>query len=100
MCKKLVKALTKKKLHIHVVWTTTAGTFNTTEKVELNFSLPGLNPSSVINTDAHVVDTLGDYGIILGRDLLERVGIDILFSTKTIEWGQYSTPIKPVLAKE
>jgi hypothetical protein len=38
-----------------------------------------------------------DYDTIIGRDLLhEELGIDIKFSTKTMEWDGVSIPMKDV----
>jgi hypothetical protein len=35
------------------------------------------------------------YGVILGHDLLEKLGIDIKFSTKQVEWDGVSIPFVP-----
>ena len=34
--------------------------------------------------------------MILGRDLLDRIGIDILFSERQIKWGHVTAPMKAV----
>ena len=51
-------------------WTTTAGTFKTTEKVQLQFILPELHEGKTICCNAHVANALGIYDLIIGRDLL------------------------------
>jgi len=35
------------------------------------------------------------YDVIIGMDLLQALGIDVLNSTKTIQWGEHSIPFKP-----
>jgi hypothetical protein len=51
-----------------------------------------------VDTTVHVHDGhLSRYDMIIGRDLLKDLGIDVLFSTSTIEWTQMnaSIPMKP-----
>ncbi len=38
--------------------------------------------------------TLGAYDLIIGRDLMEFLGIDIRFSTQEIEWDNATVPFK------
>jgi hypothetical protein len=45
---------------------------------------------------AHVAKDLSNYDTIIGWDLLHELGIDIKFSTKTIEWDGVSIPMKDV----
>ena len=44
----------------------------------------------------NLVDLLGQYNMIIGRDLLHCIGIDILFSERTIKWNHVSVPMKQV----
>jgi hypothetical protein len=45
---------------------------------------------------AHVAKDLSNYDMIIGRDLLHELCIDVKFSTKTIEWDGVSIPMKSV----
>ena len=58
-----------------------AGTFSTKSKTELKFRLPELAPTADITTSAYVYEgKMHDYDIIVGRDLLNEIGIDLRFS--------------------
>jgi hypothetical protein len=37
------------------------------------------------------------YDIILGRDLLEHAGLDVMFSSKRVSWDEFSIPFHPRL---
>ena len=61
-------------------WKTKAGSFKTSKTCKINFSLPGFHPGREIQWKAYVEDTpLEDsqYDIIIGRDLLHELGIDL-----------------------
>jgi hypothetical protein len=80
------------------VWNTAAGKMSTHGKVRVTFTLPELSPSASVDTTVHVHDGhLSRYDMIIGSDLLKDFGIDVLFSTSTIEWTQMnaSIPMKP-----
>ena len=49
-----------------------------------------------IEWDFHVTKSMGAYDMIIGRDMLEDLGIDIRFSDKTIEWDDHTVPFKNV----
>ena len=82
--KATAKSLAKQKVPA-TVWTTAAGIFSTEYSTELVFSLPELNPTAEIKINAHVVDSAGNYNIILGRDLLSEIGLDVLFSDESVQ---------------
>jgi hypothetical protein len=48
----------------------------------------------LIAWNLHVTKSLGAYDMILGRDLLTDLGIDIRFSTNTVEWDNSEIPMK------
>ena len=80
------------------VWNTAAGPLSTEGKVTLTFTLPELSPSASITTTVHVHPTqITRYDMIIGRDLMTELGIDVMFSTSTIDWGRMnaSIPMKP-----
>ena len=41
-----------------------------------------------------VAEDLGPYDVIFGMDYLHRYGIDLKFSSGTIEWDGISTPMR------
>lgn len=75
---------------------TTAGTFCTHAKAKIQFSLNEFFEKRLIEHVAHVAKDLSGYDMILGRDLLHELGIDIKFSSKTIEWDGVAIPMKNV----
>jgi Aspartyl protease len=80
------------------VWNTAGGKMSTHGKVRVTFTLPELSPSASVDTTVHVHDRhLSQYNMIIGRYLLKDLGIDVLFSTSTIEWTRMkvSIPMKP-----
>ena len=38
---------------------------------------------------------LGNYVLIIGHDLLHKLGVDISFSTKTMSWNNVTIDMKP-----
>ena len=75
-------------------WSTPSGDLETNTVVKAQFTLPELQDDRLIEWDLHVTDTLGANDMILGRDLLEFLGIDICFSDNTVKWGSSSMPFK------
>jgi hypothetical protein len=68
----------------------------TTVKCKAQFTVPELHDNQLIEWDLHVTKTLGAYDMIIGRDILTDIGIDIQFSNNTIEWDQSKIPMKDV----
>ena len=70
-----------------VRFTTKAGTFATTRKCVVSLNLPSLQPDKTITWNFYVDEQQSThYDIILGRDVLMEVGIDLMFSEKKIVW--------------
>ena len=76
-------------------WSTMAGNFSTNSKCKLLFKLPELHDSATIIENAYVAQNLGTYDMILGRNTLRTLGINIIFSNNTIEWNGSQAPMKP-----
>ena len=76
-------------------WKTTAGEFTTSFKTKIEFSLPELHERRVITKTMHVTPNHMGYDMIIGRDLLEDLGIDIKFSTSSILWDFAEIPMRP-----
>ncbi len=90
---KFTKELKKKKEDASS-WTTMAGQFKTSTVVRSYFSMPELHDNKIIEWDFHVVDNMGAYDMIIGRDLMRALGINLNFTEDTIEWGTSSIPLK------
>lgn len=86
--------LTSSKDGTKTVWTTPSGNFATTKQAKAMFIIPELHDNRVIERTLHVAPDLGAYDMIIGRDLLQDLGIDIRFSDKTVEWDGVSIPFK------
>ena len=74
-------------------WQTQCGTFTTSSKAKIEFLIPELNDQRLVS--AYVHDTPSDmsYDIIIGQDLMQQMGIDLLNSTKTIRWDDKEVPL-------
>ena len=76
-------------------WHTTAGDFNTNFKSKIDFSLPELHEKRIITKTMHITPNEMGYDMIIGRDLLEDLGIDLKFSNHTISWDFAEIPMRP-----
>eukprot|EP00957_Ditylum_brightwellii_P023324 1760926-Ditylum_brightwellii.AAC.1 len=65
-------------------------------KCKVTFGLPELNPTAYVECTMHITNHLGRYNIILGRDILRELGINLDFKENSITWGDYQTSMKPV----
>ena len=81
---KFVKHLKRQKCK-PTSWITQNGTFTTCSKAKIEFLIPELNDQRLVT--AHVHDTPQDmtYDMIIGQDLMQQMGIDILNSSKSIK---------------
>ena len=76
------------------VWTTPGGAMKTTSKVKSQFMIPELHDNRLIDWTFHVTKSLGSYDMIIGRDIMEELGIDLRFSDLTVNWDGHSCPFK------
>ena len=102
----VVSKAVAQKLHIRkeesTTWTTAAGKFRTAGKARLLLKLPELSPSAAVKVTAHVHEgQVGAYDIIIGRDVLQETGIDLVFSEQRVKWPRMHAelPMKPANAK-
>jgi hypothetical protein len=77
------------------VWTTPAGELRTNSKVKAQFTIPELQEKKLIEWDLHVAPDMGAYDMIIGRDMLSFLGIDIRFSDQKVTWENEQIPFKP-----
>ena len=89
----LVTAKAAKKLRVRksnlkpTKWSTPAGEVSTRKTVKTQMTLPEFHHDRVIEWDFHVAESLGMYDMIIGRDLLKFLGIDIRFSKMRQQHG-------------
>ena len=72
-------------------WDTRGGNFTTSAKANVKFKMPELDKSKNVTWSMHVDDTPNTskrYDMILGRDLLQELSLDILFSECEIRGGE------------
>ncbi len=92
-----VKKYKKKTLTNATSWTTKAGTFKTNRKVACQFTLPEFHQGKDISWNMYVDETdarLNSYDMIIGRDLLHELGIDLLFSLGVMKWDNATVPMR------
>ena len=81
-----------------VTWKTMGGNFVTRSKAIIKFKLPEFSETKTITWSMHVDDNSDpshvQYDMIIGTDMMEAVGIDLRFSTMTIEWDNIIIPMK------
>ena len=89
----------KKTKVTNTTWNTKAGSFSTKEKCNCVFSMPEFHTGREIEWKVYVdetPDTLGQYDMIMGRDLLDTLGIDLLFSQKLVQWDNATIPMRNI----
>ena len=80
-------------------WHTQAGNITTNLKVNIDFTLPALSTTNVMTWKYHVGDSAkGRYYMILGRDLLTELVLNLKFYDRVIEsddrsFKGYTTPM-------
>ena len=92
----VARKLKVKRTPTEQVWTTPGGALETSAKVKAQFTIPELHDKRLIEWDTHVTSNLGAYDMIIGRDLLQFLGIDVLFSKTQVEWDGASMPFKDI----
>ena len=91
--KEIVKKLRIKK-EKSTEWENQIGTFKTSEKCKVQFFLPELYESRLIEWNIHVTEQKSKCDLIIGQDLMTELGIIINFKKQCIKWDDTSIPIK------
>ena len=94
----LLKKLKTKKTET-TQWVTKSGTFKTCCTSKIKFQLTAFHPNRDIEWTAFVDESPSDmsrYDMIIGRDLMHEIGMDILFSTSQMRWDNATVPMQPV----
>ena len=79
-----------------VQFLTAAGTYTSQGLVQLQFSMPELHHDRTIEWQFHVAENLGAYDLIIGRDLMQELPINLHFDTMEIEWDTARIPMRPL----
>ena len=80
-----------------VCWQTKAGVFEMNEQVSIQFQLPKLSKSKVIEWKIHVdwADKLSkNHEMIIGMDLMQKLGFTLDFNENKIMWDNATAVIK------
>ena len=68
-------------------WSTKAGSFKTKRKCDIEFTLPAFHENRTISCSAYVDESHHEsnhYDMIIGRDMMHSLGINLLFDTAQI----------------
>ena len=78
-------------------WSTAAGVLTTNKKTATSFSFPELHANKLINQSLHVVDlNINRYDMIIDRNLIRSLGIDIHGADMTIHWDYSAIPWRDI----
>jgi len=95
---KYVKQLQHKFVKCSDDYEIAGSTFTVTKELKLRFSLPKFGSSKIITSKFKIDSSTDNHGIgydmIIGRDILSILGIDISFTDKTVTWDHVTVPMK------
>ena len=79
-------------------WTTKGGIFSTDSECTVPFYIADFSTQKLINWTCHVDasdrSVASNYDMIIGKDLLNELGIDIKFSSGTLKWEDTEVPMR------
>jgi hypothetical protein len=79
-------------------WSTKGGSFKTKRNCEIEFTLPEFHENRKITCSAYVDEShheSSNYDMIIGRDLLHSLGINLPFDTAEISWDNAKMHMQP-----
>ena len=95
--KVLLPTLPVKKTKNERKWSTDAGVLTINTKIETSFNFSELHANKLINQSLHVVDlNIDRYDMIIGRDLIRPLGIDIHGVDMTMHWDDATIPWRDI----
>ena len=78
-------------------WSTANGILTTNTKTATSFSFLELHANKLINKSLHIVDlNINRYDMIIGRDLIRPLGIDIHGADMTTHWDDAAIPWRDI----
>ena len=84
-----------------VKWSTLGGVYHTRKRGQVDLLLPEFSLNKQITWTFHVDEVtnpqLAQYDMIIGDDLMQELGIDLIYSTEVpcIKWEEVEVPMKP-----
>jgi len=66
----------------------------TSQKVKAQFTAPELHDDRLIEWNMHVTKSLGPYDVIISRDILKFLKINLRFSDEILQWDGAEMPFK------
>ena len=84
----------KKTSDVSTPFNTVARHFSTNQKCKIIMKLSKLNPTAKLKYKVHVAESLSQFDLILGRDFLHNLGINLNFSTKNMYWNSSTVNTK------
>ena len=81
-----------------IKWSTKAGKFKTDRVCNIEFTLPAFHENRNISCTAYVDESPRSsvhYDMIIGRDLMHSLGINLLFDTAQIVWDNATVYMQP-----
>ena len=90
-----------RKLKRTVHFTTKSSGFNVQYKAEIEVKLPELSSSKTFKWSFYIDQSKDNqiYNMFIGSDILETLGIDLNYSTKTIQWEDSFAPMRSAIPK-
>ena len=73
---------------------TIAGPTQSSEYTKLEFTLPEWSTSKKISWKTYLTPQIGNYDMIIGRDIMQELKMDVLYSSHQIKWDDQLIPLK------
>ena len=83
------------KADLNTKWSTMTVQFDTTYTTKEEFSMPELHERRTTKHKFHITPNEMGNDMIIDRDLLEELGIDLKFSNHSFSWDEAETPMGP-----